>query len=228
MKTKTLLAMGLCAAIGFVDVSALAGNPALGTPGEEHSTSLPSTLEGIRAMMLDQHRELHNAVALNKISEAHTHVAIIRRLSEASLDRMVAEDRSYVYPTVANVIGTSDELEKALTAANPAALQNAHGRLEAVLQTLESQLAQARPIGQSLRYQSAYRPRYVAPRRSYARPHVVRPRVVHSPRVIIRPVAPRPPVQHKPPPQKHRTAIHRFISAMNSSTSTLNKYKYET
>jgi len=218
--------MRLCAAIGWLAFDARAGTSPGGGSGNEHSSSIPGTLEGIRVRIIEQHQALHDAVRLNQVSEAHPHLAIIRSLSEASLGRIVAADRPYVYATVANIVALTDQLEKAMAAANPAAIQPAHGRLEAALQTLESQLAQARPQSQQFQYRAPYRPRQVAPRRSYARPHIVRPRVVRPPRITHPPAAPRPavrvpPVQHKAPPQKrHRAAvgINGFPPVVSSTT----------
>lgn len=217
--------MGLCAASAGVSPG--------GGPGNDHSSSIPGTLEGIRVRIIEQHQALHGAVPLNQVSEAHTHLALIRSLSEASLGKIVAADRPYVYPTVVNIVAFTDELEKAMAAANPAAIQGAHGRLEAALQSLESQLAQARPLlQQSPNYnRTPYRPRYIAPHRSYARPYIVRPRVVHPPRVVQPPAphrspAPRPQAPHKSPPPKRRAAaigINGFLPAV--SLTTINPQK---
>lgn len=206
MKTKLntkLLLTGLCAA------TALFAFDVVAAPDPEHSASIPGTLEGIRVRLIEQHQALHNAIALNQVSEAHTHLTLIRSLSEASLGKVVPADRPYIYTTVANLVILTDQLEKTMAAVNPGAIQAAHGRLEAALQTLESQLAQARPLAQQPQYRPAYRsPRYIAPHRSYARPHIVRPRVVHPPRVIQPPAphrspAPRPPTPHQSTPKRH-------------------------
>lgn len=198
MNAKSLILSGLCAA------TALFAFDAVAVADSEHSASIPGTLEGIRARLIEQHQAVHDAIALNQVSEAHTHLALIRSLSEASLGKVAPADRQYVYTTVANLVILTDQLEKTMVAANPGAIQAAHGRLEAALQTLEAQLAQARPLmQQQIPNRTTYRPRYYAPHRSYARPYIVRPRVVHPP------TAPRPPVhvvpvQHKSsPPKRH-------------------------
>ena len=204
MSTKTLLAMGLCAAIGFTRHDALAAKPARGSSGEEHAASTPSTLEGIRAKIFEQHRALHDAVTSNQVSEAHTHLSIPRSLSEASLGKIVAADRPYVYSTVTNIAAVTDELEKATASANPAAIQTAHGKLDGALKTLENELVRARPVAKQSQYKAPNKnrgKRYAAPRRNYTQPRIVRPRNTRPPAIHPSPQPPRPPAV-QPSPQK--------------------------
>lgn len=203
MSTKTLLAMGLCAAIGFTGHDALAAKPARGSSGEEHNASTPSTLEGIRAKIFEQHRTLHDAVTSNQVSEAHTHLSIIRSLAEASLGKIVPADRPYVYGTVTNIAGVTDELEKATASANPAAIQTAHGKLDGALKTLETELVRARPVAKQTQYKAPNKnrgQRYSAPRRHYTQPRIVRPRNTRPPAIQPAPQKPPPSAIPAPPP----------------------------
>lgn len=209
MNTKTFLAMGLCAAIGLTSLNALAAKPARSAPGEEHSASIPGTLEGVRAKIFEQHRALHDAVRSNAVSEAHTHLSIIRSLSEASLGKIVTADRPYVYGTVTNIAAVTDELEKATASSNPAAIQGAHGKLDTALKTLETELVRARPLAKQSQYKAPSKNRgnrYYGLRRHYTQPRIVRPGPKRPPAIQPSPQRPptKPPGVQQPPKNKSK------------------------
>src|SRR2546423_9811472 len=83
MKTKTLLAMGLCAAIGLFAAQTRAAEHEH-KEGEAHATvQVPDTLDGIWKEIHHHHHELKDTVKAGKLAAVHEHAFAVRDLAKA-------------------------------------------------------------------------------------------------------------------------------------------------
>jgi len=83
MRTKILLAMGLCAAIGLLATQTCAAEHEH-KEGETHGkVKVPDTLEGIWKEIHHHHQELKDTVKATKLAEVHEHAFAIRDLGKA-------------------------------------------------------------------------------------------------------------------------------------------------
>src|SRR5260370_4636828 len=83
MKIRTLLAMGLCAAIGLA-----ANQTAFAQEHKEHKESsekvkIPGTVDGIFKAIHKHHQELADTVKAKKLADVHHHAFAIRDLAQA-------------------------------------------------------------------------------------------------------------------------------------------------
>ena len=98
MKTKTLLVMGLCAAIGLISIIATTARAA-----EKENVKIPDTVEGIFKEIHKHHGELAAVVKNKKLADVHHHAFAIRDLAKALPDKAAADKKKQVEGTVKNI-----------------------------------------------------------------------------------------------------------------------------
>ena len=83
---KTILAMGLCAATGFLTTQPSNAQDKPGHEEDHAKIQIPDTKDGILKEIDKQYQELAGTIKANKLSEVHEHAYAIRdSLNPASL-----------------------------------------------------------------------------------------------------------------------------------------------
>ncbi|MEO7300556.1 MAG: hypothetical protein ABI042_18480 [Verrucomicrobiota bacterium] len=148
MKIKTLLAMGLCAAIGLttstVSLRADDKEHKEHKEGEKHEEKegkmkIPDTVEGIWTEIHHHHTELAETVKNKKLADVHHHAFAIRDLAKALPDKVEADKKTKVEGAVKNISKLADQLDKAGDDGNQADTEAHLKKLDGVLKMLEAQ-----------------------------------------------------------------------------------------
>ncbi len=138
MKTKTLLAMGLCAAIGLFITSASAAEPEHGDHADAHAkVQVPDTLDGIWAEIHKHHHELADTVKAQKLDEVHHHAFAIRDLAKALPAKVPSEHRKHVENMVKKLSQIAADLDKSGDAGDQAKTEANLKKLDALLKDME-------------------------------------------------------------------------------------------
>src|SRR6266700_7496665 len=116
MKTKTLLAMGLCAAIGWFSSQI---NLAHAQEKHEHKEAeahgkvkVPDTLDGIWKDTHHHHQEIKDTVKAGKLGEVHEHAFAIRDLAKALPSKIPSEHKKHAEGMVRKVSQLAADLDK--------------------------------------------------------------------------------------------------------------------
>ncbi len=143
MKTKTLLAMGLCAAIGLFGVQKTFAQHEHkeGEKHEEHGgkIKIPDTVEGIFKEIHKHHHELAEVVKGKKLAEVHHHAFAIRDLANALPAKAEASKKTQVEGTVKNIAKLAADLDKTGDANNQAGTEANLKKLDGILKVLHTQ-----------------------------------------------------------------------------------------
>lgn len=138
MRTRTLLAMGLCAAIGLMGLSsntAFAAEEGHGHAEQEGKVKIPDTVEGIFKAIHEQHTELAEVVKNKKLAEVHHHAFAIRDLTKPLPGKAAATQKKRVEATVRKIARLAADLDESGDA-------NDQPKTEANLRKLDGTLKQ--------------------------------------------------------------------------------------
>lgn len=145
MKTKTLLAMGLCAAIGlFGTQNTFAQHEHKEGEHGEHAApggkiKIPDTVEGIFKEIQKHHHELAEVVKGKKLAEVHHHAFAVRDLANALPAKAEASKKTQVEGTVKNIAKLAEDLDKTGDANNQAGTEANLKKLDGILKVLHTQ-----------------------------------------------------------------------------------------
>jgi len=139
MKPKTILAMGLCAAIGILGTQT---NRAAEKDKPEHNeghdkVNVPDTLEGIWKEIHKHHEELAATVKAKKLGDVHKHAFAIRDLAKALPNKAQPDHKKMVENAVKRVSQIAEDLDKSGDAGNQATTEASLKKMDAALKTLE-------------------------------------------------------------------------------------------
>ena len=140
MKAKTLLAMGLCAAIGLIGTESKVA--AQGKDHQEHKEDgkkiqIPDTRDGILKEIDKHHKELADTVKAKKLSEVHEHAFAIRDLAKALPAKANPDHKKMVENAVKRVSQLAEDLDKSGDAGDQAKTEANLKKMDAALKTLE-------------------------------------------------------------------------------------------
>ena len=137
MKTKTLLAMGLCAAIGFVaNQTAFAQEHKAPKEGGE-TVKIPDTVDGILKEIHKHHQELADTVKAQKLADVHHHAFAIRVLAKALPAKAHPDHKKMVENAVKNVSQLAEDLDKSGDAGDQEKTEANLKKMDAAIKTLE-------------------------------------------------------------------------------------------
>lgn len=138
MKTKTLLAMALCAAIGFLSNQAFAAEQDHKDHKEGHAAvKVPDTVDGILADMHKHQKELAATVTAKKLGDVHHHAFAIRDLAKALPAKAHPDHKKMVENAVKKVSQLAEDLDKSGDAGDQAKTEANLKKMDAALKTLE-------------------------------------------------------------------------------------------
>src|SRR5438128_11657118 len=140
MKTKTLLAMGLCAAIGLV-----ATQTSFAQEHKEHQehkqggnkVKIPDTLDGILKEIDQHHETLAETVKAKKLGDVHHHAFAIRDLAKALPAKANPDHKKMVENAVKRVSQIAEDLGKSGDAGDQAKTEGNLKRMDAALKALQ-------------------------------------------------------------------------------------------
>lgn len=137
MKTKTLLAMGLCAAIGLA-----ANQSAFAQERKEHKEhgekiKIPDTVDGILKEIHQHHKELADTVKAKKLGDVHHHAFAIRDLAKALPAKAHPDHKKMVENAVKKVSQLAEDLDKSGDAGDQAKTEANLKKMDGALKTLE-------------------------------------------------------------------------------------------
>jgi hypothetical protein len=116
MKTKTLLPMGLCAAIALFVTQTFAADSDRGDHKDAHAkVKVPDALPDILKEIHKHHDELAGVVKSNRLSEVHHHAFAIRDLAKALPAKSPPDHKKHIENLVKKIS------QIAPTSINPAA-----------------------------------------------------------------------------------------------------------
>ena len=139
MKTKALLAMALCAAIGLTTLTAAT---AFGADNEDHEkgkVKIPDTVDGIFKEIHKHHGELAEVVKSKKLADVHHHAFAIRDLAKALPAKAEADKKPKVEGTVKNISKLADDLDKSGDDGDQAKTEANLKKLDGLLKALSTQ-----------------------------------------------------------------------------------------
>lgn len=144
MKTKTLLAMALCAAIVLIGSSVSSVWAAEGHEHGEHAEKegkikIPDTVEGIFKAIHEQHTNLALVVKIKKLAEVHPRAFAIRDLANALPAKAAADKKKQVEGTARSIAMLAEDLDKTGDAGNQVGTEANLKKLDALVKTLETQ-----------------------------------------------------------------------------------------
>lgn len=138
MKAKTLLAMGLCAAIGLV------GAPTrIAAQEHEHAehgggkVQVPDTLDGIWKEIHKHHQELGETIKAKQLAEVHHHAFAIRDLAKALPAKVPAEHKKHIENLVKRVSQIAEDLDQTGDSGDQARTEANLKKLDKVLKEME-------------------------------------------------------------------------------------------
>ena len=136
MKTKTLLAMGLCAAIGLMSLLA---TRAFADEEKEGKVKIPDTTEGIFKAIHEHHMKLAETVKNKKLADVHHHAFAIRDLANALPAKATADKKKQVEGTVKNIAKLAGDLDESGDANDQAKTEANLKKLDGLVKVLETQ-----------------------------------------------------------------------------------------
>jgi len=143
MKRTTLLAMGLCVAIGLTGVGPIA---AFASEGHEHHEAeeggkikIPDTIQGIFDEIHEHYTELAEVVENKKLAEVHHLAFAIRDLTKALPAKASAEKKKRGEAAVRKVAVLAEDLDVSGDAGDQAKTEANLKKLDAVLKTLRAE-----------------------------------------------------------------------------------------
>ena len=141
MKMKTLLAMGLCAAIGLaMNQAAFAQEHKEHKEGEaKGKAKIPDTVEGIFKGIHEHHGELAEVVKNKKLADVHHHAFAIRDLANALPAKAAADKKTQVEGTVKNIAKLAGDLDESGDANDQAKTEANLKKLDGLIKVLETQ-----------------------------------------------------------------------------------------
>ncbi|MEO6035745.1 MAG: hypothetical protein ABIQ35_10860 [Verrucomicrobiota bacterium] len=140
MKIKTLLAMGLCAAIGLAtNQSSFAQEHKDSKEHKEHGekTKIPDTVEGILKEIHKNKQELRDTVKAKKLEDVHHHAFALRDLAKALPAKSHPDHKKMVENAVKKVSQLAEDLDKSGDAGDQAKTEANLKKMDAALKTLE-------------------------------------------------------------------------------------------
>ena len=142
MKNKILLAMGLCAAIGWTinpNASARAekADAHPDHPAQGEKIEVPGTLGGIWTEIHKHHHELADTVKNHKLSEVHHHAFAIRDLAKGLPAKVPAEHKKHIETMVKKLSQLAADLDKSGDANDQARTEANLVKTDALLKELE-------------------------------------------------------------------------------------------
>ena len=137
MKTKTLLAMGLCAAIGIaMNQTAFAQEHKEHKDGSE-TVTIPDTVDGILKDIHTHHQELADTVKAKKLADVHHHAFAIRDLAKALPAKANSDHKKMVENAVKKVSQLAEDLDKSGDAGDQTKTEANLKKMDEALKTLE-------------------------------------------------------------------------------------------
>jgi hypothetical protein len=137
MKTKTLLAMGLCAAIGLFSTQPLVAQEKPGAHEEHAKVQIPDTRDGILTEIHKHHDELTATVKAKKLDMVHEHAFAIRDLAKALPAKANPDMKKMVENAVKKVSQLAEDLDKSGDAGDQTGTEANLKKFDAALKTLE-------------------------------------------------------------------------------------------
>ena len=138
MKTKILLAMVLCAAIGFFSAPTRAAEHEHGDKADAHANvKVPDTLDGIWKEIHQHHKELADTVNAKKLDQVHQHAFAIRDLAKALPAKVPAEHKKHVENMVKKLSQIAADLDKSSGAGGQTKTEANLKKLDALLKEME-------------------------------------------------------------------------------------------
>ena len=145
MKSKTLLAMGLCAAIGLMNISAprlFAGEAAHEHGGHgdmDGKVKIPDTVDGIFKAIHEHHMQLADVVKNKKLSDVHHHAFAIRDLANALPAKAASDKKKQVEGTTKSIATLAENLDKTGDAGDQPGTEANLKKLDGLVKNLETQ-----------------------------------------------------------------------------------------
>jgi hypothetical protein len=141
MKTKTLLAMGLCAAIVFSATPMFAADSDHGDHKDSHAkVQVPDALPDILKAIHSHHDELAGVVKSNQLAEVHHHAFAIRDLAKALPAKSPPAHKTHIENLVKKVAQIAADLDKSGGAGDKAATEMNLKKLDAALKSIDDML----------------------------------------------------------------------------------------
>jgi hypothetical protein len=148
MKTKTLIAIGLCAFIALIATSSSAQEksdkkpaaPAPGGAGHSHFTKIPATVPEIWAAIRKQQEKLKTVVEKKDLGEAHDHAFAIRDLVKALPEKIAAEHKTTAEASAKEIAKFAADIDKSGAAGAQKATEENVKKLDAAVKALEAKL----------------------------------------------------------------------------------------
>src|SRR6266478_3803266 len=137
MKTKTLLAMGLCAAIGFFATQTRAAEHEHKEGDAHGKVQVPDTLDGIWKEIHHHHQELKDTVKAGKLAEVHEHAFAIRDLAKALPAKVPTEHKKHIENLVKKASKIAEDLDKSGDAGEQAKTEANLKKLDTLLKQME-------------------------------------------------------------------------------------------
>ena len=137
MKTKTLLAMGLCAAIGLMSLGATRASAE--EEKMEAKMKIPDTTEGTFKAIHEHHMELAAVVKSKKLADVHHHAFAIRDLANALPAKAAPDKKTRVEGTAKNIAKLADDLDESGDANDQAKTEANLKKLDGLIKVLEAQ-----------------------------------------------------------------------------------------
>jgi hypothetical protein len=136
MKTKTLLAMGLCAAIGlFASQTTLVAEDAHDETAKK--IEVPGTLDGIMKEIHMHHQELADTVKAKKLSTVHEHAFAIRDLAKGLPAKVNPDHKKHIEGLVKKISQIAEDLDKSGDAGDQATTEANLKKLDATLKSVD-------------------------------------------------------------------------------------------
>lgn len=130
--------MGLCAAIGFLILTATNAF-ADEKDHDKGKVKIPDTVEGIFKAIQEHHHHLAETVKNKKLAEVHHHAFAVRDLANALPAKAPADKKTQVEGTVKNIAKLAEELDKTGDANNQAGTEANLKKLDGILKVLHTQ-----------------------------------------------------------------------------------------
>src|SRR5882724_9067969 len=115
MKTKTLLAMGLCAAIGLLsNQTTVRAQEHKDQQDHQHGekVKIPDTVDGILKEIHKQQQELADTVKAKKLADVHHHAFAIRDLAKALPAKAPPDHKKMIENALKRVSQLAEDLDK--------------------------------------------------------------------------------------------------------------------
>src|SRR5260370_27674351 len=137
MKMTTILAMGVCAAIGCLTTQPSNAQDKPGHEEDHGKIQIPNTKDGILKEIDKQYQELAGTIKANKLSEVHEHAYAIRDLAKALPAKTGPETKIMVENAVKRVSQLAEDLDKSGDAGDQAKTEPHLKKMDAALKTLK-------------------------------------------------------------------------------------------